>query len=171
MTLTPAETADAAELADLARAITRGIEQTPYRLGQPADDLASGIAVHVAAYLGRVTGDIPSLISRLKAAPARLRQERDTARLELHVLRCGLRAVGADPTQLQNLWAQTRSRTQQWRDVRAELATEQARIDAVLALPVATPEELELMDPEDYQQAVARADTLADVRRLLTKEG
>jgi hypothetical protein len=39
---------------------------------------------------------------------------------------------------------------------------------AVLALPVATPGELRLMDGERYHQAVGRADALAQVRRLLS---
>lgn len=159
--LNDTEHAATAELADLQRAITNGITHTPYRLGQPTDDLAAGIAVHVAAYLGRITGDIPSLVRRLKAEPARLRRELKTARLELQTLRGGLRAAGADPTQLQNLWAQLQSRTRQWK-------ADQARIEAVLALPIASDTELELMDPEQYQRADARGDTLAEVRRLLT---
>lgn len=45
----------------------------------------------------------------------------DVAERELHVLRSGLRANGADPTQLQNLWAQISLRNRQWRETKREL--------------------------------------------------
>jgi hypothetical protein len=54
------------------------------------------------------------------------RSRADTAETELRVLREGLRANGADPTQIQNLWAQIRLRNRQWR-------TEKQRIDRVRA--------------------------------------
>ncbi|MDX3069874.1 hypothetical protein PV518_48505 [Streptomyces sp. ND04-05B] len=38
------------------------------------------------------------------------------AEAELRTLRTGLRAIGADPTQIQNLWAQISLRNRQWRD-------------------------------------------------------
>ncbi|MFJ4712697.1 hypothetical protein [Streptomyces sp. NPDC088785] len=44
------------------------------------------------------------------------------AATELRVLRAGLRANGADPTQIQNLWAQIRLRNRQWRDAKVRAA-------------------------------------------------
>ncbi|MEU2134956.1 hypothetical protein [Streptomyces sp. NPDC018352] len=60
------------------------------------------------------------------------RQRAKIAEAELHVLRSGLRANGADPTQIQNLWAQIRMRNKQWREAkkraeRAEAATARVR--------------------------------------------
>ncbi|MEU4051305.1 hypothetical protein AB0F09_19160 [Streptomyces olivaceus] len=64
-----------------------------------------------------------------KAAKAQQQRAR-IAETELHVLRSGLRANGADPTQIQNLWAQIRMRNRQWREEkqRAEAAEHQIRI-------------------------------------------
>jgi hypothetical protein len=55
--------------------------------------------------------------------------DRDGARLELRTLRCGLRAAGADPTQLQNLWAQLRLRNRQWRALREKTASAATELD------------------------------------------
>ncbi|MFD4264060.1 hypothetical protein ACFWR9_42260 [Streptomyces sp. NPDC058534] len=44
------------------------------------------------------------------------------AETELRVLRAGLRANGADPTQIQNLWAQIRLRNRQWREEKQRVA-------------------------------------------------
>lgn len=62
----------------------------------------------------------------------------DTAERELRVLRSGLRANGADPTQIQNLWAQIRLRNRQWRDAKRERDEAQAAIDRVRHLVTAT---------------------------------
>jgi hypothetical protein len=53
----------------------------------------------------------------------------EQAELELRVLREGLRANGADPTQIQNLWAQIRLRNRQWRDAKRERDEAQAERD------------------------------------------
>ncbi|MGW3711365.1 hypothetical protein ACWDN6_14605 [Streptomyces albogriseolus] len=67
----------------------------------------------------------------------RIMNERDQAQqrakiaeAELRTLRTGIRAIGGDPTTIQNLWAQLRSRTRQWRDEkqRAAQAEELQRI-------------------------------------------
>ncbi|UUU21691.1 hypothetical protein [Streptomyces sp. DSM 40750] len=52
-----------------------------------------------------------------KAEKAAKRQSfrADIAETELRTLRAGLRANGADPTQIQNLWAQISLRNRQWR--------------------------------------------------------
>jgi hypothetical protein len=49
-----------------------------------------------------------------------LRRRAESAETELRTLRTGLRANGADPTQIQNLWAQIRLRNRQWRDAKHE---------------------------------------------------
>ncbi|PWI08345.1 hypothetical protein DIZ27_23185 [Streptomyces sp. NWU339] len=49
------------------------------------------------------------------------RRRADIAETELRTLRSGLRANGADPTQIQNLWAQISLRNRQWRDTKREL--------------------------------------------------
>jgi chromosome segregation ATPase len=59
------------------------------------------------------------------------RRRADIAETELRVLRAGLRANGADPTQIQNLWAQIRLRNRQWRDTKRDLADAQAVIERV----------------------------------------
>ncbi|MEV5953748.1 hypothetical protein AB0M11_08215 [Streptomyces sp. NPDC051987] len=76
------------------------------------------------------------------------------AETELRVLREGLRANGADPTQIQNLWAQIRLRNRQWRDTKRELADAQAAIERVRAVACA-PDTYE--DPADVIQAVRAA--------------
>ncbi|MEU8920380.1 hypothetical protein AB0D10_05490 [Kitasatospora sp. NPDC048545] len=43
----------------------------------------------------------------------------------------------------------------------------EAAIGAVLALPTATDEELERMDPEAYQQTTGRDDAIADIQQML----
>lgn len=58
---------------------------------------------------------------------AQLTRERDGWKLratlaegELRTLRSGIRALGGDPTQVQNLWAQLRLRNRQWADAKRE---------------------------------------------------
>ena len=58
-------------------------------------------------------------------------QRAEQAELELRVLRSGLRANGADPTQIQNLWAQIRLRNRQWRDAKRERDEAQAAFERV----------------------------------------
>ncbi|MFD6294542.1 hypothetical protein ACFWFU_07025 [Streptomyces sp. NPDC060235] len=65
-----------------------------------------------------VTGETKRLMDRRTKT---LHERAQTAETELFVLRCGLRANGADPTQIQNLWAQIRLRNRQWRDTKQEL--------------------------------------------------
>ena len=48
------------------------------------------------------------------------RRRADIFETELRVLRAGLRANGADPTQIQNLWAQIRLRNRQWAEAKRE---------------------------------------------------
>ncbi|MGW3511195.1 hypothetical protein [Streptomyces sp. NPDC000994] len=68
-------------------------------------------------------------------ARAAAEQRADLAEGDVRTLRAGLRANGADPTQIQNLWAQIRLRNRQWREAkqRAEQA-EAAAADLAQAL-------------------------------------
>lgn len=61
---------------------------------------------------------------------------------DVRTLRAGLRANGADPTQIQNLWAQIRLRNRQWREAkqRAEQAEEhRAALSEALGLGTSAP--------------------------------
>jgi DNA repair ATPase RecN len=52
----------------------------------------------------------------------------EIAEAELAALRGGIREWGADPTNLQNMYAQLSSRTRQWKETKSELAATQALI-------------------------------------------
>jgi hypothetical protein len=68
---------------------------------------------------------------RAEAAAEEQRRRADLAETELRTLRAGLRANGADPTQIQNLWAQIRLRNRQWRDAKRERDEAEAAIERV----------------------------------------
>ncbi|MFJ8144663.1 hypothetical protein ACIQ6R_06260 [Streptomyces sp. NPDC096048] len=72
--------------------------------------------------------------NRSETERARAVQRADIAETELRVLRAGLRANGADPTQIQNLWAQIRLRNRQWRDAKGERDQAQAALERVRAM-------------------------------------
>ena len=65
-----------------------------------------------------------------KAAKAQ-RQRAGIAEAELRTLRAGLRANGADPTQIQNLWAQISMRNRQWRHEKQRAEQAEAAIERV----------------------------------------
>ncbi|MFE0808183.1 hypothetical protein ACFW34_11955 [Streptomyces sp. NPDC058848] len=79
------------------------------------------VSVAAAAQLTTLVG---KRSEKAEKAAKSQRQRAKIAETELRVLRAGLRANGADPTQIQNLWAQISLRNRQWRDEkrRAELA-------------------------------------------------
>lgn len=88
-------------------------------------------AVAAAAHLARLVGKRSEKAER-NAKKQHLRA--DLAEIELRTLRTGLRAIGADPTQIQNLWAQIHLRNRQWREEkqraeRAEATIERARVE------------------------------------------
>ncbi|WP_370667063.1 hypothetical protein [Streptomyces sp. IBSBF 2507] len=62
------------------------------------------------------------------------RQRAEIAETELRVLRSGLRANGADPTQIQNLWAQIRLRNRQWREEKQRAERAEAALARVRRL-------------------------------------
>ncbi|WP_330349251.1 hypothetical protein [Streptomyces sp. NBC_00582] len=71
-----------------------------------------------------VTAETKKLLERRTTT---LRRRAENAETELRTLRTGIRALGGDPTTIQNLWAQLRLRNRQWRDTKREL--EQAQAD------------------------------------------
>jgi multidrug efflux pump subunit AcrA (membrane-fusion protein) len=88
-------------------------------------------AVAAAAHLTTLVGKRSEKAERT----AKEQQRRaDIAETELHVLRSGLRANGADPTQIQNLWAQIRLRNRQWREEKQRAERAEAAIARVRAL-------------------------------------
>ena len=132
-----------AELAPLVRVITAAMHETPITLGSPqgAAGLAAVIAVRVAAYVGREVLPPPDEETK------QLRFRAEIAETELATLRGGIRELGGDPTQVQNLYAQLRVRTGQWKAARD--ANTRVRLVAC------DPESYE--DPADVIRAVCRA--------------
>ena len=89
------------------------------------------LAVAAAAQLTTLVG------KRSKKAEKDAKAQRQRAKIaetELHVLRSGLRANGADPTQIQNLWAQIRLRNRQWREAKQRAEQAEAAMGCVRAL-------------------------------------
>lgn len=72
----------------------------------------------------------------------------EAAERDLRILRSGLRANGADPTQIQNLWAQIRMRNGQWRH-------EKRRADAAEAFRDAAYEALGIADGQLPETAIS----------------
>lgn len=79
---------------------------------------------------------VKAAIRRADKAVAAVRSAHTRAEIaeaELAALRGGVREWGADPKNLQNMYAQLSSRTQQWRETKAELAATAATISRVEA--------------------------------------
>lgn len=117
-------------------------------------------ARRTAEQVDAVTAEAKRLMERRTTT---LRRRAETAETELRVLRAGLRANGADPTQIQNLWAQIRLRNRQWRDAKRERDEAQAAIKRVREVTARRLADDECSEPErrGYHSA------LADVRRAL----
>ena len=103
------------------------LDQLYERLRTAEQDADSSVAA--AAQLTALVG---KRSEKAEKAAKKQRQRAEIAETELHVLRSGLRANGADPTQIQNLWAQISLRNRQWREEkqraeRAEAAIERGR--------------------------------------------
>lgn len=77
----------------------------------------------------RLRGQLDAAETAIREAEQRAEWHANNAATELRVLRAGLRANGADPTQIQNLWAQIRMRNRQWREEkqRAQQAEEHVK--------------------------------------------
>lgn len=97
-------------------------------------DEAQLLTRHVAAVIcdaNIMRRDNKQLLAE-QAACITAEQRADAAERDLRVLRAGLRANGADPTQIQNLWAQIRLRNRQWRDAKRERDQQAAVLGEVL---------------------------------------
>lgn len=132
-----------AELAPLTRVIAAAMQETPITLGSPqgSADLTATIAVRVAAYVGREV--LPPPDEETKA----LRLRAKIAETELATLRGGIRELGGNPTEVQNLYAQLRLRTNQWKAARDACTR--------VRLVACDPESYE--DPADVIRAVCKA--------------
>ena len=85
-------------------------------------DTSVAAAAHLAALVGKRS-------DRTEKAAKEQRQRADIAETELRTLRAGLRANGADPTQIQNLWAQISLRNRQWREEKQHAAQTETERD------------------------------------------
>jgi hypothetical protein len=65
-----------------------------------------------------VTAETKRLMERRTTT---LRRRAEIAEAELRTLRAGIRALGGDPTTIQNLWAQLRLRNRQWAEAKREV--------------------------------------------------
>ncbi|MER6520060.1 hypothetical protein ABT246_24800 [Streptomyces sp. NPDC001553] len=118
-------------------------------------------AVTAAAHLTRLIG------KRSETAERSAEKQRSRAKIaeaELHVLRSGLRASGADPTQIQNLWAQIRLRNRQWREEKQRAERAVAALNAVRTELAALNSETTGLNP--YAMA-GRRDAVARIHAAL----
>lgn len=79
--------------------------------------------------LAAVRATLETLTAQSATALVKRDQAKQRARIaeaELEALRGGLREIGGDPTQVQNLYAQLSSRTRQWKELQAEQAVNDA---------------------------------------------
>lgn len=86
--------------------------------------------------LDRRTVALETAISQCATALAKRdkhKQRAEIANAELEALRGGLREIGGDPTQVQNLYAQLSSRGRQWREAEAERDQARAQVAAAYA--------------------------------------
>ncbi|WP_060880606.1 hypothetical protein [Streptomyces scabiei] len=87
------------------------------------------------AAASRLTVLVGKRAEKAEKAAKNQRHRADIAETELRVLRAGLRANGADPTQIQNLWAQIRLRNGQWRDEKRRVDRVRAAVDKLCREP------------------------------------
>jgi hypothetical protein len=84
------------------------------------------------AEIDRLTTTLDVTIQRCATALAKRDKHKQGARIanaELDALREGLREIGGDPTQVQNLYAQLSSRTSQWKAAQAQADAARAFAD------------------------------------------
>ncbi|MFE5967110.1 hypothetical protein [Streptomyces sp. NPDC056463] len=105
-------------------------------------------AITAAAHLTRLIG---KRSEKAEKSAEKQRFRADIAERELRTLRAGLRANGADPTQIQNLWAQIHLRNRQWREEKQRADQTQAAIERVRAY----------LERRAHNVAVAPIDVLA----------
>ena len=80
---------------------------------------------------GRLTTLVGKRSERAERAAKEQRRRAESAETELFTLRCGIRALGGDPTTIQNLWAQIRLRNRQWREEKQRAERAEAAIARV----------------------------------------
>jgi polyribonucleotide nucleotidyltransferase len=90
-------------------------------------DTSVAAAAHLTTLVGKRS-------ERAEQSAEEQRRRADIFETELRVLREGLRANGADPTQIQNLWAQIRLRNRQWREEKQRAETAEAALARVAQL-------------------------------------
>lgn len=90
-------------------------------------DTSVAAAAHLTTLVGKRS-------ERSERSAKEQRRRADIFETELRVLRAGLRANGADPTQIQNLWAQIRLRNGQWREEKQRAECAEAAVARVRAL-------------------------------------
>lgn len=108
------------------KAKSEEIERDRDRLAAELEQLRT-----VLAYEHKRANDAIDRETTAEQAAEEQRRRADIFETELRVLRTGLRANGADPTQIQNLWAQIRLRNRQWREAKGERDQAQAAIERV----------------------------------------
>ncbi|MCJ0875657.1 hypothetical protein [Streptomyces sp. AP-93] len=121
-------------------------------------------AVSAAAHFTRLIGKRSEKAER---SAKKQRRRAKIAETELHVLRSGLRASGADPTQIQNLWAQIRLRNRQWREEKQRADQAGAALNAVHTELAALSSETTGLNPyamAGRRDAVARVHAALDAR-------
>jgi hypothetical protein len=118
------------EVRHTADTITDDALDALYELVTKAEQEADA-AVAAAAQLTTLVGKRSEKAER---DAEKQRRRADIAEGEMRVLRSGLRANGADPTQLQNLWAQISLRNRQWRQEKQRAERAEAAIDRARSL-------------------------------------
>ncbi|MFF3127229.1 hypothetical protein ACFVRD_34110 [Streptomyces sp. NPDC057908] len=111
-----------------------------------------------AAAAAHLTTLVGKRAEKAERSAEKQRRRAKSAETELHVLRSGLRANGADPTQIQNLWAQIRLRNGQWREAKQRAEQAEAAIERVRNLAAVWDDA-----PDPLAKAMAR-----DLRTTIT---
>ncbi|MFF8918032.1 hypothetical protein ACF08M_33200 [Streptomyces sp. NPDC015032] len=138
------------------------VEQLRRRVEEAEQDTEG--AVTAAAHLTRLIG------KRSEKAERSAKKQCSRAKMaetELRILRSGLRASGADPTQIQNLWAQIRLRNRQWREEKQRAKRAEAALNAVRTELAALNSETTGLNPyamAGRRDAVARVHAVLDAR-------
>lgn len=102
------------------------LDQLQDRLTKAEQDAEDSIAA-----AARLTTLVGKRSERAERAAKKQGLRAQLAETELRTLRAGLRANGADPTQLQNLWAQISLRNRQWREEKQRAERAEAAIARV----------------------------------------
>lgn len=97
--------------------------------GREVEEATEQLLPFVEGELDRLAAALETLTAQAATALAKRDKAKQQARIagaELEALRGGLREIGGDPTQVQNLYAQLTSRTRQWKAAEAASETNDA---------------------------------------------